>query len=196
MTLFAVLHVSKTSFFLSFLVWSLPPTHCTCSVFLMHLITVSDTHTHTHMCVCVCVWCARHGLAAWLHVPGCHILPAWYTGLVFKTIWVSFILIYPAVLFDDALQSNTTLLLCQTTNRCIYWCVDLLLYCNQCSLLHVSAICCGHIQIIVSVFYIVTDFDPFTWNCTFYTCKLLYRSTQYSSQNTSLKMATTGGRNM
>ena len=36
------------SFFLSFPVFSLLPTHCICTWLLVHLITLNDTHTHTH----------------------------------------------------------------------------------------------------------------------------------------------------
>jgi hypothetical protein len=41
-------HVPSVISFLSFPVCPLLPTHCRCSVLLMHLITLTDTHTHTH----------------------------------------------------------------------------------------------------------------------------------------------------
>jgi hypothetical protein len=37
----------SSSFFLSFWVWPLLPTHCRCRGLLLHLITLNDTHTHT-----------------------------------------------------------------------------------------------------------------------------------------------------
>jgi len=151
---------------------------------------------HRAFCVCVCV-CVCTALRRGFRCLAVIILPARYTGLVFKTFWVSFTPIYPTVLYYEALQSNTTLLLWQMTNRCIYWCAHLLLCCNQCSLLHVSAICCGHIQRTVSVVYIVTQILirlPETEHFINVNCCNVLRN--IPSQNSTLKMAITGGRNM